>query len=76
MNPVFVVLVKNINAVVELYKKTNKDNNKITPTPTTDSIIFFDFKIISKLLILDSDPLNPSILLKNPLCLPILPHGY
>ena len=48
MNPVFVVLVKNINAVVELYKKTNKDNNKITPTPTTDSIIFFDFKIISK----------------------------
>ena len=51
MNPVFVVLEKNINAVVELYKKIRKDTNKIATTPAIDSITFFERKIFSMLFI-------------------------
>jgi hypothetical protein len=50
MNPVFVVRVKSISDVVELYNIKNnevKTDNKIN---ITENIIFFDLKICSILL--------------------------
>ena len=45
MNHVFAVQEKNINGVVELYKKIINEIIAINPNPTTSDVIFLNLKI-------------------------------
>ena len=76
MSLAHVVLVKNLNTVVELYKKLKKTNNKAITKNANPKKTFLDFKILSRLFFLIVKVLKSSELLIKPLFLPIFKNLF
>ena len=76
MNLVSVVLVKNINIVVVVYKRNKKDTKEIQKIPAIMYNFFLSYKMEKKSFELYLVELNSSKLLINPLFLQIFKNLF